>query len=280
MKTVQLPQGRMAYVDEGSGSPVVLVHGTPSSSREWRHVIMALRNRHRVLAPDLLGFGASERPPDWRTYSLAWHASSLRAWIEHLDLTSVHLVVHDFGGPVALPIALEAPGRLLSLSIVQSWLWDIGAPNLDNAVMRWLYLSANFSARVLVRASWGRRRPLTREIHQEFISQFPDRASRAGTWGFARSLSRESFRMDEQGRQLGRLEPVPTLLAWGKADRMIKVENLARWKACFPRAQVLELEDVGHFPQLEAPDELNAALARLLETAPAPRHEQFIGDVP
>ena len=79
MKTVQLPQGRMAYVDEGSGPPVVLVHGTPSSSREWRHVIEALRERHRVLAPDLLGFGASERPPDWRVYSLAWHTASVRA---------------------------------------------------------------------------------------------------------------------------------------------------------------------------------------------------------
>src|SRR5882724_206278 len=113
MKKVKVPGGEMAFLDLGEHEPpVVLVHGTPSSSREWRHVAGQLAERHRVLAPDLLGFGASDRPPDWRTYSLPWHTGNLRAWLEQMDLGRFHLVVHDFGGPVALPLAIEAPERL------------------------------------------------------------------------------------------------------------------------------------------------------------------------
>lgn len=173
-------------------------------------------------------------------------------------------MVHDFGGPIALPLALETPERLLSLTIVQSWLWDLGAPNIDNPLMRWLYLSANFSARMLVKMSWGKRTKLTSALHREFKEQFPDRASRAGTWGFARSVSKEGKLMDEQGARLGALKGVPVLLAWGKSDRVVRPQHLERWKALFPEAQVLELDDVGHFPQIEAPEDLIAALGRRL----------------
>jgi haloalkane dehalogenase len=255
----------MSYVDAGSGTPVVLVHGTPSSSKEWRHVTADLARDHRVLAPDHLGFGDSSRPADWRVYSFGWHTANLRAWLDQLGLPRFHLVVHDVGGPVALPIALEGPDRLLSLTIVQSWLWDLGAgAMLDNPVMRWLYLSAGFSARAMVRLSWGRRKPLTRELHREFIDQFPDRAARAGTWGFARSVVREGAMLEEHERRLSRLATVPKLLVWGKADRVVTADNLDRWRRHFPDAQVLALDDVGHFPQIEAHDELVGALRRRL----------------
>jgi haloalkane dehalogenase len=266
MKRLRVPGGEMAYLDVGRGDPVLLIHGTPSSSLEWRHVVRALAPRYRVLAPDHLGFGASERPSDWRTYSLPWHTSNLRAWIDALQLPRFHLVVHDFGGPIALPLVLDAPHRLLSLTIVQSWLWDLGAPSMDNPLMRWLYLSGNFSARMMVKMSWGKRTKLTADLHRQFKEQFPDRASRAGTWGFARSVSHERQLMDDQGTRLEALKNVPVLLVWGKADKLVRPQHLERWKTVFPTAQVLELDDVGHFPQIEAPDDLIAALDRRLAT--------------
>jgi haloalkane dehalogenase len=262
MKRARVPGGDMAYVDEGTGDPVILVHGTPSSSREWSHIGARLSAHHRVLAPDHLGFGASDRPSDWRTYSLQWHTANFAAWLDQVAVPAFHLVVHDFGGPIALPIALAAPSRLLSLTVIQSWLWDLKAPNMDTVVMRWLYLSANFSARVMVRLAWGRRRKLTRELHAEFTRQFPTRASRAGAWGFARSVSHEGPLMDAAGRKLHRLAHVPTLLVWGKADRMVTASHFARWRQEFPHAEILDLEDVGHFPQIEAPDEVAAAIER------------------
>ncbi len=268
MKTLNVPGGKMAYVDRGEGPPVVLIHGTPSSSREWRHVADALAPHHRVLAPDHLGFGESDRPEDWRVYTLDWHRANLRAWLDAVAPEKFHLVVHDFGGPIALPISLEAPERLLSLTIVQSWFWDLGAPNVDNPIMRWLYLRANFSARMLVKLSWGKRKKLTRELHREFIQQFPDRASRAGTWGFARSVSHDGPALDARTHELDKLADVPTLIVWGKADRLVKPENLIRWKEVFPQANVLELEDVGHFPQIEAPDEVGRVLLEHIARQP------------
>ncbi|MBZ4333013.1 alpha/beta fold hydrolase [Corallococcus sp. AS-1-12] len=280
MKRLTVPGGEMAWWEEGQGTPVVLVHGTPSSSREWRDVARRLSPSYRVLAPEHLGFGDSERPGDWRTYSLPWHVENLRAWFDQMSLGPFHLVVHDFGGPIALPLAIAAPERVLSLTVVQSWLWDLKGPNVDNALMRWLYLSWNFSARTLVKMSWGRRAKLTRELHQSFMSQFPDRASRMGTWGFARSISHEGPWMEEQGQGLGRLADLPSLIIWGKADKVVKPEHLSRWRQALPRARVLELEDVGHFPQLEAPDAVGAALMDQLARVGQPRSIDDVSPAP
>ncbi|RKH59947.1 alpha/beta fold hydrolase [Corallococcus llansteffanensis] len=267
MKRLRVPGGEMAWWEEGTGTPVVLVHGTPSSSQEWRAVARRLTPSHRVLAPEHLGFGQSDRPGDWRTYSLPWHVENLRSWFEQLQLGRFHLVVHDFGGPIALPLAIAAPEQVLSLTVIQSWFWDLKAPNIDNALMRWLYLSGNFSARMMVKLSWGRRVKLTRELHRSFLSQFPDRASRMGTWGFARSASHEGPWLDAQGQSLGRLADLPSLLVWGRADKLVKPEHLLRWKQELPRAKALEFDDVGHFPQLEAPEELGTALLEHLASA-------------
>ena len=267
METASVPGGQMAYRDQGAGEPVVLVHGTPSSSNEWRYIIPTLAAHYRVLAPDLLGFGASSRPADLRIYTLPWHTQNLHAWLAALELSTFHLVVHDFGDPVALPLALEQPGRILSLTIIQSWLWDLGAPkSMGGPLMRWLYLSLNLSPRVMVPLSWGRRTPLTRELRREFLAQFPNRAARAGAFGFARSVAFEGPLLDQLGQRLDVLSGVPTLVVWGMADRLLRPENLARWRAALPSAAVLELPDVGHFAQLEAPDELVATIARHLES--------------
>ena len=104
---VALPEGRLHYVDEGTGDTVVLVHGTPTWSYEWRHVIAALRGAHRMVALDHLGFGLSDRPAG-AGYAPEDHARRFRAAIAHLaPADPITLVVHDFGGPIALDWALD-----------------------------------------------------------------------------------------------------------------------------------------------------------------------------
>ncbi len=92
-KSFESGAGTMSYVDEGSGPPILFVHGTPSWSFEWRAVIEGLRATHRCIAPDHLGFGLSEKPSDARL-SPRDHAERLRAFVEALDLRDVTLVVH------------------------------------------------------------------------------------------------------------------------------------------------------------------------------------------
>lgn len=269
MRFFDAPGGRMAWVDEGEGAPVVLVHGTPSCSTEWRHVMQRLLPRRRVIAMDHLGFGQSDRPPDWRTYSYAWHRENLRAFFRSLSAESFDLVVHDVGGPIALPLVAELGQRVRSLTIVQSWLWDLGIDSsfaknrsmMGSALMRWAYLSWNFSPKTMVKLSWGKRLPLTRPLHREFIDQFPTRASRAGLWGFVRAIVDEEHTAS-LARETERLVAarVPTTIVWGRADGLVKPLHLDHWKATLPDARYIEFADVGHFPHLEAPAEVAALL--------------------
>lgn len=253
--------GRQAYVDEGrmTGREVVLfVHGTPSWSYEWRHLIKALAPRYRCIAPDHIGFGHSARPVDWR-YALDDHRSNLRELLRNAQVERFHLVVHDFGGPIALPLAIEAPERLLSLTLMNTWLWDLGT-NVDKALARFLYLRCNFSARFLLPLAWGKRRKLDRATHRAYYEMFPTRESRLGTWAFAQALSRERAEMERYGSQLAELRGVKTLIAWGTADCLIKPVHLARWRQELPQAKVLEIDGAGHWPQEEAPEEIAKAL--------------------
>src|SRR5262245_50024589 len=102
--SLSVPDGRMHYVDEGQGEPVLLVHGTPTWSFEFRNLIRRVSPFRRAIAPDHLGFGLSERPEAFE-YTPEAHARALEAFVDRLGLSRFALVVHDFGGPIALPLA-------------------------------------------------------------------------------------------------------------------------------------------------------------------------------
>ena len=108
-RTCPTADGMLHYVDEGEGPPVVLVHGTPTWAFEWRHVIAGLRDTRRVVALDHLGFGLSERPAG-ADYRPEGHAARFATFMDHVAGDApVSLVVHDFGGPIALAWALAHP---------------------------------------------------------------------------------------------------------------------------------------------------------------------------
>lgn len=127
---VEVPGGRLRTVDVGDGPVVLFAHGTPTWSYEWRHLIAALSATRRCVAPDHLGFGRSDRPSgaDYRPEA---HAERFRTLVEALDLRDVTLVVHDFGGPIALPTALDSD-RITRLVVLNSWMW----PFADDPSMR------------------------------------------------------------------------------------------------------------------------------------------------
>jgi pimeloyl-ACP methyl ester carboxylesterase len=275
---LQLPMGRMHYLDEGSGPVVLLVHGTPGWSFEYRMVVKALSARYRVIAPDHLGFGLSDKPADW-SYALQGHTENLRALLRHLKVERYTLVVHDFGGPVALPLALEATQQVERLVVMNSWLWPLSLDPaiakqrkmMQSGLMRWLYLRANFSAKVMVKASWGKRSPLTKERHRHFTAMFPDAASRHGTLGFLRATTQEDAALEALARRLPALAQVPALVLWGAADTFIKPVHLERWRKELPRAEVVPLEGVGHFPHDEAGEEVARRILGFLEGTPQQR---------
>jgi haloalkane dehalogenase len=187
--------GQMHYVDEGQGRALVMVHGTPTWSFLYRHLIRGLSAGYRVVVPDHIGFGLSAKPPGW-TYRPSDHARNLEALIEQLGLRDVTLVVHDFGGPIGLSYALNHPDNVRSLVIFNTFLWSLKGdsafetPNrlFNNPLGRFLYKRMNFSAARLVPMSWGDKKTLTPAIHRHYTGAFPTPAERQGTWSFMRAL--------------------------------------------------------------------------------------------
>ncbi len=269
----QLPGGaRMHYVDEGSGEPILFVHGTPTWSFEWRHPVRGLSATHRCIAPDLLGFGLSDRPRDL-AYTPEAHAEALRAFVDGLGLEGFTLVVHDFGGPIALPLALE-PGRVRRLVVLNSWMWSFaGDADMEKKARiaggrlgGWMYRRLNFSLRVLVPTSYGDRKKLTKAVHRQYLAPFPDAWSRGAVlWALAKALLGSSAHYDSLWRRREALRDIPALVVWGMRDPAFPPRHLDRWREALPHARVVELP-TGHWPHEELPDEVLAAVRELVGT--------------
>lgn len=266
-----LPGGaRMHYVDEGAGDAVLFVHGTPTWSFEWRHVVRALSATHRCIAPDLLGFGLSDRPRGF-AYTPEAQAEALRQFVDALELDGFTLVAHDFGGPISLPLALA--GRVKRLVILNSWMWsfrgDAGmekkAKIAGSALGGWLYRTLNFSPRVIMPSAYGDRKKLTRAIHAQYLAPFPDAWSRGAVlWTLAKSLLGSSAFYDSLWNDREKLREIPTLIVWGMKDSAFPPYQLDRWRTALPHARVVELPAAGHWPHEEEHDAVIAALTDFL----------------
>jgi haloalkane dehalogenase len=272
---LSLPEGRLHYIDEGTGPPVVLVHGTPTWSFEWRHVIAALATRHRVLAFDHLGFGLSDQPAG-PGYAPEDHAVRFRAVIDRLVPEGpVSLVVHDFGGPIALDWVLDHPDRVTRLVMVNSWMWPFDddramrwkARLAGGSFMRWLYRRWNASLRLVMPSAYADRRRLTPAVHAQYLSVFPEPEVRERVlFALARSLRQSSPFFAGLWRRRERLRGVPVHIIWGMRDSAFPPALLERWREAVPEARVTRLAEAGHWPHEEQPREFGEALAVALDS--------------
>lgn len=265
-----LPAGRMHYVDEGRGRPVVFVHGTPTSSYLYRHFIPPLARTHRVVAPDHLGFGRSDKPPD-ADYRPAAHARNLERLLDELELDEVVLAVHDFGGPIGLSWALRHPGRVRGLVLFNTWMWSLeGTPAetmsrlLSGRIGRFLYTRFNLSPRVILKLAFGDRSKLSREAHCHYVRAFPTPDDRVAPWVLARELGDSGGWYDTLWERRDRLRDTPALLLWGMQDPAFGPDDLERWREALPGARVETFPEAGHFVQEEAPEAALAHLQRFL----------------
>lgn len=268
---LEVPGGRMHYVDEGRGAPIMMVHGTPAWSFVYRHLIRELSRDYRVIAVDHLGFGLSDKPAHgaYRPQDLA---RNLRMLIERLELRDLTLVVHDFGGPIALAYAIDEPSNVRALVLFNTWMWSLRETSservsrwLSGRVGRWLYTRANFSPKVLLRAAYGDKRKLTPHIHRHFLKPFARRDERMAPWVLARELMASSDWYEQLWKQRERIAGIPLLLLWGMKDPAFTSAALERWQRAFRNARVVQFPDAGHFVQEEAADGVAAAIRSFLQ---------------
>lgn len=259
------------YIDEGTGETILFVHGTPSWSFDFRNIIKKLAKQYRCIAIDHIGFGLSDKPSDIH-YSTQYHSERLTAFIKELNLKNLHLVVHDFGGPIAINYAIQNNANVRSLTIINSWLWSsVGDPDfeklkpvLKSPLLPFLYKYLNFSARFILPGAFGNK-PLKRALRKQYTSPFQKPADRLGTIAFAKSLLNDQDWFDFLWKQIHQLKHKPVLIIWGMKDPALKPKQLEKFTIAFPNACTIKLEGCGHFPQEEEPEAVSAAIQNFLK---------------
>ena len=261
---------QMHYLDEGPKDdphPIVIVHGTPTWSFEWRHVVRTLARTRRVIVPDHLGFGLSDKPT-LAAYEPEAHARRLASLLDALALPRVTLVVHDFGGPIGIGAFRDHLDRVERLVITNSWFWPVDDDRRAVSISRFvrgpigrlLYLWLSFSVRILLPSALGDRKLLTRAIHRQYFGPFGSRAERRAPWVLGCELAGSSAFYATLWAIRARLASIPTSIVWGERDPAFGPAYLARLRTALPQAVVRTLPKVGHFPAEEAPDEVSRAI--------------------
>jgi haloalkane dehalogenase len=257
----------MHYVDEGDGAPVLLLHGEPTSSFLWRKVIPNLPGR--VLAPDLIGFGRSDKPEHVEWYSYDRHVESVAALVEDLDLHGLTLVVHDWGGPIGLRVAVEHPERVDRLVILNTGIGGGSAPSETwlrfRAVVRELGGALDIGRLVEAGTSQG----LSDEVRAAYDAPFPTPESKAGALAFPELVPTEPDHPNtapmNRVRDALREWHKPALVVWGADDRVLPVGIAHAMAKLIPGARgPILIDGASHFLQEDKPDEVSAAIRDLL----------------
>lgn len=264
--------GQLSYVDEGEGRPVVMLHGNPTWSWFYRRVMTDLRSDYRCLSLDHLGMGLSEKPKGG-PYHLAAHRDRFRDWLEHLGIKQFHLIAHDWGGAIGAAFAVREPERLLSLTFMNTAAfpfphipWRIGICRIP-LLGRFLMTGLNGFARAATRITTVK--PLPKDIRKGYLFPYQRFQDRVAIAEFVRDIPiRESHRsyktLVETGKNLERLRRHPTLLLWGMQDWCFHPRVLAAWQRRFPDAEVVPLEEAGHYLLEDEPEACSRAIKRFL----------------
>ena len=266
---------RQHYIDEGTGRPVVLLHGQPTWGYIWRRFVGPLANTHRVIVPDHMGFGKSETPAD-RVYTLRTHVDNLTALIESLDLRDITLVMQDWGGPIGIGYAVRHPERVHSL-VLMNTVFGYGVagrkdlPNpLETQWFRWIrdglesgrteaVLSHLGSTILSVMQIVGLERldRVDSTFIRAYAAPFPTPADCRGAIDFPLDLALGRIRdfVREGAAGVASLRDKPAILIEGMLDRAIPAAlAIADFKGIWPNAPVIEVPGAGHYIQEDAPE--------------------------
>jgi haloalkane dehalogenase len=258
-------RGRIHYVDEGHGPPILFCHGNPTWSFLYRDVIVALRDRFRCIAPDYLGFGLSERPARFG-YTIDEHAGVVGEFVDHLGLDGYLTMGQDWGGPISMAVAVERAERVRGVILGNTWFWPADVPTkifshvMSSPPMQWAILHRNFFVERLIPA--GTEHRPTDAVMTHYRAVQPDPGARKGVAKMPSELRAARPLLERLSRQVPeKLGAKPALFVWGMKDFAFKPGlSLPRMRAAFPDHVVVELPTAKHFIQEDAPEVIAAAI--------------------
>jgi haloalkane dehalogenase len=264
---------RLAHIDEGDGRPIVLFHGEPTWSFLYRKVIAVLVEKgYRCVAPDLPGFGRSDKPTDVGWYTYDRHTAAAAALIDELDLRDAVFVVHDWGGAIGLRIGtLEAPERVARFVAMDTGLFT-GRQRMSDG---W-FAFRNFVERtedlpVAMLVERGCATAVPPDVVAAYDAPFPTVESKAGARAFPLMMPLDpgdpGAAEGQRAAEALRADERPALLMWADSDPSLPLEPIGRKvQTLFPTAEELTvIHDAGHFLQEDQGEEIGALIADWLE---------------
>jgi len=278
---------RLHYVDEGRGDPVVMLHGNPTWSFYFRNLILALRPGYRVIAPDHVGCGLSDKPGlDQYDYSLKRRVEDLGRLLDHLGVTeNATLVLHDWGGMIGMAWAVRHAERVRRLVVLNTAAFPLPKSKRLPLALRvgrntrlgaWLILRRNAFCRAAARVG-AKRRPLPAVVRAGLLAPYDSPAHRVAILRFVQTIplgpadpGHDVVSETEQG--LGQFRDRPMLICWGMRDFVFDRHFLAEWERRFPAAEVLRFADCGHYILEDATAEVVEAVRRFLTAHPLPKN--------
>lgn len=258
------------YLDEGSGPPVVMLHGNPTWSFYYRNLVAALRETNRCIVPDHIGCGLSDKPPTSQyDYSLKSRIDDLEALLDHLGIREkITLVVQDWGGMIGMGYAARHPDRIARIVATNTgctrlpkskgFPWSLWLGR-NTRLGAWLILKRNAFCRLA--AKWCvRRKPLPPDVRTMYLKPYDSPANRVAVLKFVQTIP---LAPSDPGYDIvvgveesaAKFAGVPVLLLWGMKDFVFDRHFLAEWQRLFPHATTKTWLDCGHYLLEDATDE-------------------------
>lgn len=286
-RTAVIAGHRMHYVDEGSGHPVVMVHGNPTWSFYYRNLIGLVRESGRAIAMDHIGCGLSDKPgDDAYEYTLERRIDDLEALLAELVPEGpVTLALHDWGGAIGMGWAVRHPGRVARIMLFNTGAFFLPQskpfpPALrlvrDSSLGAFLVRGCNAFSGVAARVA--AKRPMPDDVRRLYTAPYDSWANRIATLRFVQDIPlRESDRawgeIDRIQNGLSLFQETPVLIGWGEKDFVFDRHFLAEWRERFPRAEVQTCPHAGHYVLEDAWEEIEPLVRGFMERHPV-RTEQ------
>lgn len=254
---LEIESHRMHYLDEGQGEPLLMLHGNPTWSFYYRNLIRGMRNQFRCVVPDHMGCGLSDKPQDYN-YTLSQHIDNLAALVDHLNLDNLTLVMHDWGGSIGMGFAVRKPEKIKRLIIFNT------AAFISDRIPFSINLCRNsiigplailkFNLFAKMAASWASKQSgrMVGRVRKGYLAPYNSPENRIANLRFVQDIPMSpdipSYPVVEHiESQLGYFRDRPVLIIWGMQDFCFNDYFLDRWKKYFPKAEVHEVEQAGHY---------------------------------
>jgi len=271
------------YLDEGQGEPVVMLHGNPSWSFYYRNLAKSLGSSYRVIVPDHIGCGLSDKPVDSAySFTLKQRVDDLEALLDHLSIDQkITLVLHDWGGMIGMAYASRYPERIARLVILNTAAFHLPADKKfpwalkicrDTRFGAFLVQGFNMFARCAALVGC-KRNPLSTELRKAYCSPYDSWQTRIATLRFVQDIP---LQPDDAGYDLisdienglQRFADRPMLICWGEKDFVFDRHFLTQWQNYFPAAKVHSFADCGHYILEDAKDEVIPLIEEFLTDNP------------